>query len=156
VAVACDGLATGRRILAIVDAFTRECLTLEVDTSLSSQRVTRALEQAIELRGMPESIRCDNGPELTSRHILGWCEERKIQLIHHSAGTTDAERPRESFNGRMRDECLNASWFRNLADARTKISNWHREYNSERPHSSLGYRTPNEFAETLISSVLRG
>ena len=85
---ACDGLATGRgiRILAIVDAFTRECLTLEVDTSLSSQRVTRALEQAIEQRGLPESIRCDNGPELTSRHFLGWCEERKIQLIHIQPG----------------------------------------------------------------------
>jgi len=79
---ACDALATGRgiRILAIVDAFTRECLTLEVDTSLSSPRVTRALEHSIEERGMPESIRCDNGPELTSRHFLGWCEERKIQL----------------------------------------------------------------------------
>jgi putative transposase len=85
---ACDGLATGRgiRILAIVDAFTRECLTLEVDTSLSSQRVTRALEHSIEQRAMPESIRCDNGPELTSRHFLGWCEERKIQLIHIQPG----------------------------------------------------------------------
>jgi putative transposase len=81
---ACDALATGRGILilAIVDVFTRECLVLEVDTSLSSQRVTRALEQAIEQRGLPESIRCDNGPELTSRHFLAWCEERKIQLIH--------------------------------------------------------------------------
>lgn len=79
----CDASATGRgiRILAVVDAFTRECLTLEVDTSLSSERVTRALEQVIEQRGMPESIRCDNGPELTSRHFLGWYEERKIQLI---------------------------------------------------------------------------
>jgi putative transposase len=155
---ACDGLATGRgiRILAIVDAFTRECLTLEVDTSLSSQRVTRALEQAIEQHGMPESIRCDNGPELTSRHFLGWCEERKIQLIHIQPGRPMQNGHVESFNGRLRDECLNASWFRNLADARTKISNWHQEYNSERPHSSLGYRTPNEFAETLRSSVLRG
>ena len=85
---ACDGLATGRGILilAIVDAFTRECLTLEVDRSLSSQRFTRALEQAIEQRGVPESIRCDNGPELTSRHFLAWCEERKIQLIHIQPG----------------------------------------------------------------------
>jgi transposase InsO family protein len=65
-----------RRLHVLLDAFTRECLTLEVDTSLSSQRVTRALEQAVEQRGMPESIRCDNGPELTSRHFLGWCEER--------------------------------------------------------------------------------
>jgi putative transposase len=155
---ACDALATGRgiRILAIVDAFTRECLTLEVDTSLSSQRVTRALEQAIAQRGLPESIRCDNGPELTSRHFLGWCEERKIQLIHIQAGRPMQNGHVESFNGRLRDECLNASWFRNLADARTQISNWRDEYNGERPHSSLGYRTPNEFAEALRSSVLHG
>jgi putative transposase len=155
---ACDGLATGRgiRILAIVDAFTRECLTLEVDTSLSSPRVSRALEQAIEQRGLPESIRCDNGPELTSRHFLGWCEERKIQLIHIQPGRPMQNGHVESFNGRLRDECLNASWFRNLADAREKISRWREEYNSERPHSSLGYRTPNEFAETLRSSLLHG
>ena len=123
---------------------------------MSSQRVTRALEQAIEQRGMPESIRRDNGPELTSRHFLGWCEERKIQLIHIQPGRPMQNGHVESFNGRLRDECLNASWFRNLADARTKISNWHQEYNSERPHSSLGYRTPNEFAEALRSSVLHG
>jgi len=139
-----------------VDAFTRECLTLEVDTSLASQRVTRDLEQAIEQRGLPESIRCDNGPKLTSRHFLGWCEERKIQLIHIEPGRPMQNAHVESFNGRLRDECLNASWFRNLADARTKISNWREEYNGERPYSSLGYRTPNEFAEALRSSVLHG
>ena len=79
-----DTISTGRaiRILTIVDAFTRECLELEVDTSLSSHRVTRTLDRVIEQRGTPEAIRCDNGPELTSRHLLGWCEERKIQLVH--------------------------------------------------------------------------
>jgi len=155
---ACDALATGRaiRILAVVDTFTRECLTLEVDSSLSSQRVTRALEHAIEQRGLPESIRCDNGPELTSRHFLGWCEERKIQLIHIQPGRPMQNGHVESFNGRLRDECLNASWFRNLADARAKIAHWREEYNGERPHSSLGYRTPNEFAATLRSSLLHG
>jgi putative transposase len=85
---ACDTLATGRgiRVLAVVDAFTRENLSLEVDTSLSSRRVTRSLEGVIERRGKPEAIRCDNGPELTSRHFLSWCEERKIQLIHIQPG----------------------------------------------------------------------
>src|SRR5262249_9219444 len=80
---AADTLASGRgiRVLAVVDAFTRENLSLEVDTSLSSRRVTRSLESAVERRGAPEAIRCDNGPELTSRHFLGWCEEPKIQLI---------------------------------------------------------------------------
>jgi putative transposase len=153
-----DALATGRgiRALTVVDAFTRENLSLEVDTSLSSQRVTRALEAVIERRGMPEEIRCDNGPELTSRHFLSWCEERKIQLIHIQPGRPMQNGHIESFNGRLRDECLNANWFRNLADARRKIGAWREEYNGERPHSSLGYRTPNEFAGTLQSSVMTG
>jgi putative transposase len=153
-----DALATGRgiRALTVVDAFTRENLSLEVDTSLSSRRVTRALEAVIERRGMPEAIRCDNGPELTSRHFLSWCEERKIQLIHIQPGRPMQNGHIESFNGRLRDECLNANWFHNLADARAKIRAWRDEYNDERPHSSLGYRTPNEFAGTLNSSVMTG
>jgi putative transposase len=155
---ACDTLANGRgiRVLAIVDAFTRENLSLEVDTSLSSHRVTRSLEAVIERRGKPEAIRCDNGPELTSRHFLSWCEERKIQLIHIQPGRPMQNGHVESFNGRMRDECLNANWFRNLMDARAKIGAWREEYNGERPHSSLGYRTPNEFAAILKSSVMTG
>jgi putative transposase len=153
-----DALATGRgiRALTVVDAFTRENLSLEVDTSLSSRRVTRALEVVIERRGVPESIRCDNGPEFTSRHFLSWCEERKIQLIHIQPGRPMQNGHIESFNGRLRDECLNANWFHNLADARRKIGAWRDEYNSERPHSSLGYRTPNEFADHLKSSVMAG
>jgi putative transposase len=153
-----DALATGRgiRVLTVVDAFTRECLTLETDTSLSSQRVTRALEQIIERRGQPQTIKCDNGPELTSRHFLSWCEERRIQLIHIQPGKPSQNGHVESFNGRFRDECLNASWFHNLTDARTKITKWKGEYNGDRPHSSLGYRTPNEFAEVLKSSVMNG
>jgi transposase InsO family protein len=96
------------------------------------------------------------GPELTSRHFLGWCEERKIQLIHIQPGKPTQNGHVESFNGRLRDECLNATWFRNLADARKKITGWQDEYNCERPHSSLGYRTPNEFAEVLKSSMMTG
>ena len=154
----CDALATGRgiRVLTVVDAFTRENLSLEVDGSLSSLRVTRALEAVIERRGKPEALRCDNGPELTSRHFLSWCEERKIQLIHIQPGRPMQNGLVESFNGRLRDECLNANWFRNLVDAKEKIAAWRDEYNSERPHSSLGYRTPNEFAEVLRSSVMTG
>jgi len=153
-----DTLATGRgiRVLAVVDTFTRECISLEVDTSMSGQRVTRALEAAIEQRGQPESIRCDNGPEFTSRHITGWCEERKIQLVHIQPGKPMQNGHAESFNGRFRAECLNASWFRNLVDSRMKIRTWREEYNGERPHSSLGGRTPNEFAAVLESSSLRG
>lgn len=153
-----DRLETGRgiRVLTVVDAFTRECLGLDVDTSLSSQRVTRTLEQIIFERGMPGSIRCDNGPELTSRHILGWSADKKIELIHIQPGKPMQNGHVESFNGRFRDEFLNATCFRTLADARRKIAHWRAEYNGERPHSSLGYRTPNEFAEQLRISVMNG
>lgn len=153
-----DTLGTGRgiRVLAVVDAFTRECLGLEVDTSLSSRRVTRTLDRIIEARGTPESLRCDNGPELTSRHIIGWCEEKKINLVHIQPGKPMQNGHVESFNGRFRDECLNASWFRTLADAREKIATWRDEYNGERPHSSLDYRTPSEFARQLESSTMNG
>jgi putative transposase len=143
-----DGLATGRglRILTVVDSFTRECLAIEADTSLSSRRVTRALEWIIDQRGRVEVIRCDNGPEFTSRHFLGWCEERGIRLLHIQPGRPMQNGRVESFNGRLRDECLNANWFMTVAEARQKIERWREEYNRERPHSSLAYRTPEEFA----------
>lgn len=153
-----DSLSTGRgiRLLAVVDVFTRECLSLEVDTSMSGRRVTRSLEAAIERRGKPDTLRCNNGPEFTSRHFVGWCEEQKIQLIHIQPGRPMQNGHVESFNGRLRAECLNANWFHNLMDARAKIRAWHEEYNGERPHSSLGYRTPNEFAAIWKSSVMNG
>jgi putative transposase len=147
-----DGLATGRilRMLTMVDDYTRECLAIEVDSCLSSRRVTRVLEWVIEQRGAPEAIRCDNGPEFTSRHFLAWCEERRIGLVHIQPGRPMQNGWVESFNGRLRDECLNANWFVTLADARQKIEAWREEYNGERPHSSLGYRTPREFAAAAI------
>lgn len=144
-----DVIASGRviRVLSVVDAYTRECLALEVDTSLPSRRVTRVLEQIISERGEPQSIRCDNGPELTSRYFLAWCIERKIELIHIQPGKPMQNGRVESFNGKLRDECLRVSWFYNLWDARCKIGRWREEYNQQRPHSSLGYRTPAEFAK---------
>jgi len=144
-----DGLATGRglRILTVVDSFTRECLAIEVDTSLSSRRVTRALEWIVSQRRAAAVIRCDNGPEFTSRHFLGWCEERGIRLLHIQPGRPMQNGRVESFNGRLRDECLNTNWFMTLAEAREKIERWREEYNGDRPHSSLAYRTPEEFAK---------
>jgi putative transposase len=143
-----DAVACGRtiRVLSIVDAYTRECLALEVDTSFASRRVTRVLDQIIQEHGAPEVIRCDNGPELTSRHFLAWAIERKIDLLHIQPGKPTQNGRLESFNGKLREECLNLSWFQNLFEARAKISAWRTEYNEQRPHSSLGYRTPNEFA----------
>jgi len=146
-----DGLANGRmvRILSVVDAFTRECLALEADTSLGSGRVTRVLERLIEERGAPESVRSDNGPEFTSRRMLGWAEGRKISLVHIQPGRPMQNGHVESFHGRLRDECLNASWFRTLNDVRHTLDRWREEYNGERPHSALAYRTPREFAAAL-------
>lgn len=134
-----------------VDGYTRECLALEVDTSFASRRVTRVLDNIIQRRGVPQSIRCDNGPELTSRHFLAWCLERKIDLVHIQPGKPMQNGRCESFNGRLREECLRVSWFENLFDARRKIADWKRDYNEQRPHSSLGYRTPAEFAAAAIS-----
>ena len=143
-----DGLATGRglRILTIIDSFTRECPAIEVDTGLSSRRVTRVLDWVISQRGKPEVLRCDNGPEFTSRHFLSWCEEHGIQLLHIQPGRPMQNGHVESFNGRFRDECLNHNWFTTLADAKEKIESWRVEYNGDRPHSSLAYRTPEEYA----------
>jgi putative transposase len=144
-----DAIATGRsiRLLNIADAYTRECLALEVDTSFASRRVTRVLEQVIAERGTPRRIRCDNGPELTSRHFLAWCTEQRIELLHIQPGKPMQNGRLESLNGKLRDEFLNVSWFRNLFDARRQASRWRRDYNEVRPHSSLGYRTPQAFAE---------
>jgi len=148
-----DGLATGRalRLLTMVDNYTRECLAIEVDSCMSSQRVTRVLEWVMEQRGAPEAIRCDNGPEFTSRYFLAWCEERRIGLVHIQPGRPMQNGHVESFNGRLRDECLNVNWFATLADARTKIEAWREDYNEQRPHSSLNYRTPREFAAAAES-----
>lgn len=134
------------RVFSVVDCFTRECLALEVDTSMPSRRVTRTLERVIDQRGLPIAIRSDNGPELTSRHYLAWCIERKIDAVYIQPGKPTQNAHVESFHGRLRDECLNTSWFWNLWDARRKIATWREHYNRERPHSALGYLTPQEFA----------
>jgi putative transposase len=148
-----DAAESGRkfRALSVVDPFTRECLALEVDTSMGSRRVTRVLEKIIAERGAPQAIRSDNGPEFTSRHFLGWCGERKIKVVHIEPGKLTQNAHVESFHGKLRDECLNASWFQNLWDARSKIEAWRKEYNEERPHSSLGYETPVAFARRMAA-----
>ena len=143
-----DAIASGRaiRVLSVVDAYTRECVALEADTSFASRRVTRVLEKAIAERGRPQRIRCDNGPELTSRHFLAWCLEHRIELMHIQPGKPTQNGRIESFNGKLRDEFLNVSWFCNLFDARMKTEVWRQQYNQQRPHSALGYLTPSAFA----------
>jgi putative transposase len=107
------------------------------------------LDRLIEERGQPVSVRSDNGPEFTSRRMLGWAEERKITLVHIQPGRPMQNGHVESFHGRLRNECLNVSWFRTLNDVRRTVDAWRQEYNDERPHSSLGYKTPREFAASM-------
>ena len=137
-----DALSSGRRFrtLNIVDDYTRECLAIEVDTSLGGVRVVRVLEELKQRRGLPRQIRSDNGPEFK------WAYEQGLQWHTIQPGRPMENGYVESFNGRFRDECLNENWFSNLADARDKITQWKRDYNETRPHSSLQYRTPVEFA----------
>ena len=157
-----DALANGRaiRVLTVEDEYTRESLALPVDTSFASRRVTRELERILAERAKPLAIRCDNGPEFTSRHFLAWCMEKQIALVHIQPGKPQQNGYVESFNGKLRDECLNVNWFENLWDARRKIAAWRKEYNEERTHSALGYQTPAAFAQqgSLASSgsALRG
>ena len=94
-------------------------------------------------------MRSDNGPEFTSRRMIGWAEEKKLTLVHIQPGRPMQNGHVESFHGRLRDECLNAHWFRTLNDVRVTLENWRQEYNCERPHSGLDYRTPEEFRQTL-------
>jgi putative transposase len=150
-----DRLANGRavRVLGVVDTFTRECLALEVDTSFASPRVTRVLDAIIAERGRPQRLRMDNGSELTSRHFLSWGVDWKLQLAYIQPGKPVENAHVESFNGKLRDECLNVNWFRNLWQARARIDAWRKEYNSERPHSSLGYQTPEAFRIACAPSL---
>nr|WP_245454310.1 IS3 family transposase [Aquabacter cavernae] len=146
-----DAFTDGRRfrVLAVVDDFSRECLALVADTSLSGLRVTRELDALLAIRGRPATIVSDNGTELTSMAILKWCQQTGVEWHYIAPGKPMQNGFVESFNGRFRDECLNETLFSNLAQARATISSWKEDYNLNRPHSALGNRSPAEFAATL-------
>jgi putative transposase len=144
-----DALSSGRRfrVLVVVDDFTRECLGLVVDTSLSGLRVGRELDRIAELRGCrPAVVVSDNGTELTSHAILRWQEERLVLWHYIAPGKPQQNGFVESFNGRFRDECLNEHLFNSLVAARRIIEAWRVDYNTERPHTSLNGLTPAAFA----------
>lgn len=147
-----DSLAWGRRIrlLAVLDTFTRESLAIEVDTSLPGTRVVQVLDRLVAVRGVPREIVLDNGPELTSRALDQWAYDRGARLHFITPGKPVQNAFIESFNGRLRDECLNEHWFLGLADARQTVEAWRRDYNAARPHSALGYRTPEEFVTGYV------
>jgi len=116
------------RALTLVDDYTRECLTIEVDTSLGSVPVRRILESVIGARGRPESIVVDNGLEFRGRALAAWSERHRVRLQFIEPGKPTQNAFIESFNGRLREECLNANWFVSVADARRKIEAWRRDY----------------------------
>jgi putative transposase len=147
-----DCVSTGRviRMLTVVDDCTRECPAIEVDTSLGGWRVRRVLDRIASERGVPEAIVLDNGPEFRGRALAAWSEERGVRLEFIQPGKPAQNAYAESFNGRLRDECLNANWFTSLSDARRKIEDWRQDYNQQRPHSSLNYLPPTEFARQQL------
>jgi putative transposase len=134
------------RILTVVDQFTRECLTLHADTALSGEKVAAALDPVVALRGAPQSITVDNGTEFASKAMDLWAYNNGVHLDFIRPGKPVENGYIESFNGRLRDECLNVEVFFTLADARRKLALWRHDYNHHRPHSALADRTPVEFA----------
>jgi putative transposase len=142
-----DALAWGRRIrlFTVVDIFTREALAIEVDTSLPGGRVVRVLERLALERGVPDEIVLDNGPELAGKALDQWAYERGVWLRFIEPGKPIQNAFVESFQGRLRDECLDRHWFLGLGDARHTVEAWRQDYNQARPHSALGYRPPAEF-----------
>ena len=151
-----DAFTDGRRfrILAVVDDFTRENLALIADTSLSGARVVRELQTLCEQRGHPKTIVSDNGTKLTSTAVLKWVKETEIDWHYIQPGQPAQNAFIESFNGRLRDECLNETLFSSLRDARYELSRWRDDYNQVRPHSALGNLSPAEFVKQLARQKL--
>lgn len=150
-----DALANGRRIkiLTVIDEVTRECLALEVDTSITGHRVASVLNRIAFFRGYPQEILTDNGPEFTSVALSEWAYDKKVNHLFIEPGKPTQNGYIESFNGKFRVECLEEHWFKNIFEARQLIESWREEYNMLRPHSSLGNLTPNEYAEKLHNEL---
>jgi putative transposase len=147
-----DSIVTGRRFraLTVVDDFSRECPAIEVDISLGGARVVTVLDRLSEARGLPEVITVDNGPEFLGKAMDEWAYRKGVKLNFIRPGKPIENAYAESFNGRLRDECLNTNWFINLRQAREIIEEWRVDYNQVRPHSSLNNLTPVEYANTAV------
>ena len=150
-----DSVVTGRRFraLAIVDDYSRECPAIEVDTSLGGARVVNVLERLADMRGLPEVITVDNGPEFAGKALDEWAYRKGVKLNFIRPGKPIENAYAESFIGRLRDECLNENWFISLKDARDVIESWRMDYNEDRPHTSLGGLTPREYVENIAKTL---
>jgi putative transposase len=144
-----DACANGQQLkcLTLIDEFTRECLAIDVAGSIRSSRVIETLNRLISTRGAPRYLRSDNGPEFVSKAILEWLDSENIETALIDPGKPWQNGADESFNGKFRDECLSIEWFRSRREAKVVIETWRLHYNAVRPHSSLDYRTPNEFRQ---------
>ena len=151
-----DTLYSGKRFrtLNIIDEGTRECLAIEVDTSLPAGRVIRVMEQLKEERGLPKQIRLDNGPELIASEFVDWCETHEIELAYIKPGKPQQNAFAERFNGSFRREFLNAYLFDSLEQVREMAWFWRLDYNDERPHESLGKLPPSLYRQELENSSL--
>jgi transposase InsO family protein len=145
-------------MLTLIDEFTRECLAIDVNRRLNSESVLERLSDLFVRRGVPGHIRSDNGPEFTAKKVREWLERVEVQTLYIEPGSPWENGFIESFNGKLRDELLNGEVFDTLLEARVLIERWRREYNTVRPHSSLGYRVPapEAFAPCLpVSATLQ-
>lgn len=152
-----DTCANGQKLkcLTIVDEWTHESLAIEVAGNIRSRRVLEVLAKLVSVRGAPRYLRSDNGPEFVATAVLRWLTESGIDTAYIAPGKPWQNGVDESFNGKFRDECLDMEWFRSRAEAVVVIEAWRRHYNEVRPHSSLGYLTPNEFTKSTKRSVDR-
>ena len=139
-----DSLWDGKkyRILNVLDDYNREVLAIDTDTSIPALRVIRVLEQLKQVRGLPEMIRTDNGPEFISQKLDYWCKDNKVQLVFIQPGKPTQNGYVERFNGSVRKELLNAYVFRTISEVREKVQEWMDDYNMYRPHKALGYKSP--------------
>ena len=151
-----DTLADGRafRLFTLVDDCTRECPVIEVDHGLGASRVVAVLERLAATRGLPRTLVLDNGPEFHSRALDAWAFQRGVQLQFIRPGKPVENAFIESFNGRLRDECLNQHWFLSLRDAQRRIETWRESYNTARAHRGLGRITPAQFAAKFVEESL--
>jgi len=136
-------------MLTLIDEYTRECLAVEVGVSIKSARVRQILEKVCLEKGFPEMIRSDNGSEFIGGAVNNWLAENQIKPIFIEPGKPWQNGKGESFNGKLRDECLSREWFSSVREAQVVIESWRNFYNTERPHSSLGYLTPSEFKSKM-------
>ncbi len=144
------------RILTVMDEFTREGLAIEVASSMPARRVMQILERLIAAHGAPGYIRSDNGPEFIAIALRLWLAGRGVQTLYIDPGSPWQNGLEERFNGSVRDECLNMELFASVGEAHVKLEAYRRQYNGERPHSSLGYRTPLEFKQAWFEKQAKG